>query len=261
VPPGTWQVTATDANGRPVLTLTGLRLREAGRLATGTPWHPTLLAAAIEGRGAELGLDPALRISLHCGLPGPGAPAPSTGLPWVDTSAGTGPLAGFQLTAQASMPVACHWETTAPHAIEKRDAVAGLEELAGQLRERYAGQPNAASARLRAITRCLAAAGWAGGTSPRLDVARDADWARVRAGKITVACTVAALDGVPYQVAIALATWPAGDEREADGPAESGQGASKDTGLKQDEPSGRPAGTSGSLGRPGDSLGRHSPVS
>ncbi len=260
-PAGTWQVTAADANGRPVLTLTGLRLREAGRLATGTPWHPTLLAAAIEGRSAELGLDPALRISLHCGLPGPGAPAPSTGLPWVDTSAGTGPLAGFQLTAQASMPVACHWETTAPHAIEKRDAVAGLEELAGQLRERYAGQPNAASARLRAITRCLAAAGWASGTSPRLDAARDADWARVRAGKITVACTVAALDGVPYQVAIALATWPAGDEREADGPAESGHGASKDTGPKQDEPSGRPAGTSGSLGRPADSLGRHSAVS
>jgi len=255
-PASTWQVTAADANGRPVLALTGLRLREAGRLATSAPWHPTLLAATIEGRGAELGLDPALRISLHCGLPGPGAPAPSAGLPWADTSAGTGPLTGFQLTAQASMPVACHWETTAPHAIGKQDAVAALEELAGQLRERYAGQPNVASARLRAIARCLAAAGWADGTAPRLDAARDPDWARVRAGKITVACTVAALDGVPYQVAIALATWPAHDEPEAGRPAESGHGASKDTGPAKGAPSGRPAGAGGRPGRPGDSLGR-----
>lgn len=89
-----------------------------------------------------------------------------------------------------------------------------------------------------------------------LDAARDADWARVRAGKITVACTVAALDGVPGQVAIALATWPAGDEREAGGPAESGHGASKDTGPTNDEPSSRPVGTGGRLGRPGDSFGR-----
>jgi hypothetical protein len=129
------------------------------------------------------------------------------------------------------------------------------------LRERYAGQPNVASARLRAIARCLAAAGWADGTPPRLDAARDADWARVRAGKITVACPVAALDGVPYQVAIALATWPAGDEREAGGPAESGHGASKDTGPANDEPSSRPAGTGGRLRRPGDTPGRHSVVS
>jgi hypothetical protein len=95
----------------------------------------------------------------------------------------------------------------------------------------------------------------------RLDAARDADWARVRAGKITVTCTVAALEGVPYQVAIALATWPAGDEPEADGPAESGHGASRDTGPGKDKPSGHPAGTGGSPGRPGDSLGRQSVVS
>ena len=107
-----------------------------------------------------------------------------------------------------------------------------------------------ARARLRAIARCLAAAGWADGTPPRLDAARDADWARVRAGKITVACTVAVLDGVPYQVAIALATWPAGDEPDAGGPAETGHGASKDTGPAKHEPSGRPAGTGGSLDGP-----------
>jgi enediyne polyketide synthase len=254
-PAGTWQVSASDATGRDVLTLTGLRLREAGRLAPGTPWHPTLLAAAIEGRGAELGLDPALRVTLRCGLPsGPGGRTPPTGLPWADSSAGRGPLAGFQLTAAASMPVACHWETIEPHATGKRqDALAPPEELARQLRERYPGQPAAVSARLRAITRCLAAAGWPNGAVPQLDAARDPDWARIRAGKITVACTVAVLDGVPQPAAIALATWPAGDE-----PA---TGDTKDTSATKAEPPCRPAGLGGSLGRPGDSQGRPSVVS
>jgi enediyne polyketide synthase len=262
-PAGTWEVSASDATGRPVLTLTGLRLREAGTLAPGTPWHPTLLAAAIEGRGTELGLDPALRVSLRCGLPpGPEAPPSPTDLPWVDTSAGTGSLAGFQLTAQASMPVACHWETTQPRATEKKQsALAAPEELARHLRERYAGQPATASARLRAIIRCLAAAGWPNGSEPRLDAARDADWARVRAGKITVACTVAILDGVPQPVAIALATWPAGDAPADDGPAASGMGDARDSSASTAEPPCRPAGTGGSPGRPDDSLGRHSVVS
>ncbi|HEY9241383.1 MAG TPA: KR domain-containing protein, partial [Streptosporangiaceae bacterium] len=262
-PTGTWQVSATDATGRPVLTLSGLRLREAGSLPPGTPWHPTLLAAAIEGRGAELGLDPALRVSLRCGLPpGPDAPPPPTGLPWVDTSAGTGSLAGFQLTAQASMPVACHWETTEPRATEKKqDALTVPEDLARQLRERYAGQPAAVSARLRAIVRCLAAAGWPNGAAPELDAARDSNWARIRAGKITVACTVAVLDGVPQPVAIALATWPTDGEPAPGSPAASGQGATGGTSTSQAGPSGRPAGTEGRPGRPGDSLGRRSVLS
>ena len=252
-PAGSWQVTALDATGLAVLTVTGLRLREAGRLAPGTPWHPALLAAAIEGRGAELGLDPALRVTVRCGVPLPAGPTPPTDLPWMDASAGTGPLTGFQLTAQASMPVSCHWETIGPHPAGQRGAGAPREEpeeLARQLRERYAGQPEKVSARLRVITACLAAAGGADGTPPRLEAARDADWARIRAGKVTVACTVVVLDGVPQPVAIALATWPAGDKPAVGGPAGSGHGDSEDTSTtRQAGAPCPPAGTGGTLGR------------
>ncbi len=242
-PAGSWQVTALDATGLAVLTLTGLRLREEGRLVPDPAWHPTLLAAAIEGRGAELGLDPALRVTVRCGPPGPAGPAPATDLPWSAASAGTGALTGFQLTAQASMPVACHWET-----IGEPDATAGPEDLARQLHERYPGQPDAVSARLRAISRCLAAAGGPDGTPPRLDAARDADWARIRAGQVTVACTVAALDGVPKPVVIALATWPAGNEPAGGSPAGSGHGDARDNGTRQAGPTDQPAGSGGSLG-------------
>jgi hypothetical protein len=163
----------------------------------------------------------------------------------MDALAGTGPLTAFQLPARASMPVACHWETIGQAA----GADPAPEELAGQLHDRYAGQPDAVSGRLRAITACLAAAGWLAGAPPRLDAARDADWARVRAGKVTVACTVAVLDGVPQPVAIALATWPAGDEPAAGGPADSGPGDSRDTNTSQPGPRCHPAEASGSLGR------------
>jgi Polyketide synthase dehydratase len=244
-PEAGWNVTAVDAAGRAVLTLTGLRLRDLGPLEHPAPWHPVLLAAALESRGAELGLDPALRVTLRCGQPGPGSEPPPGGSPWMDASAGTGPLAGFELSVRASMPVACHWETASPgytagwpadvavladvpdpadvpHPADipvpaspvPPDAslavayATSLDDLARQLRD-AAELPDTAAARLRAITACLAAAGWAAGAPLTLAQARDTDWVQVQAGAATVACTVARIDGVPRPVVIALATWPA----------------------------------------------------
>ena len=65
-----WQVTAVDAAGHTVLALSGLQLRDVGPLEPSAPWHPTLLAAALEGWAAEFGLDPALRVTVSCGQPG-----------------------------------------------------------------------------------------------------------------------------------------------------------------------------------------------
>ena len=160
-------------------------------------------------------------------------------------SAGAGPLAGFELTARASMPVACHWET-----IGQPGAVAAPAGLARQLHERYAEHPDTVSGRLRAITACLAAAGWADGTPVQLAATRDADWIQIRAGKVTVACTVAVIDGVPQPVAIGLATWPAGDGPADGGPASGGHSGTSHTGTRAGGPPGRPPGPGGSLGRP-----------
>ena len=104
-----WQVTAVDAAGDTVLAVSGLQLRDVGPLEPSAPWHPTLLAAALEGWAAEFGLDPALRVTVSCGQPGQDRQPRGDGVPWLDASTGLGPLAGFQLTARASMPVACYW--------------------------------------------------------------------------------------------------------------------------------------------------------
>ena len=54
----------------------------------------------------------------------------------------------------------------------------------------------------------LAAAGWQPRTPLLLDDACAGTWLRVRAGHVTVACTIASMSGVAGLIAIALATWP-----------------------------------------------------
>jgi hypothetical protein len=205
-----WTVTAVDAAGLATATLTGLRLRDVGSLEHPVPWHPALLAAVVQGRAVDLGLDPALRVTLSCGQPGQaaraGQPRPG-GVPWLDARTGTGPLVGFELSVRASMPVACYWEAAGT---DLGSPEARLDGLARQLHDRRAERPEHVSSRLRAIAACLAATGRQTAGGPvTLQEAGDNDWIQVRAGAATVACTVTALDGVAQPVTIALATWPA----------------------------------------------------
>jgi enediyne polyketide synthase len=224
-PAGGWQVTAVDAAGHTAAALSGLRLLDVGPLEASAPWHPTLLAAALEGWAAEFGLDPALRVTVSCGQPGQDRQPQADGVPWLDAATGLGPLAGFQLTARASMPVACYWASAAGRpgpvvplpadSAEGRTAQGSSRnenhtgQLARQLRERTGEPADRVAARMRAITACLAAAGRAAGTPLTLGPSRDAGWVKVGAGTATVACTIAAIEGVRGPVVLALATWPA----------------------------------------------------
>ena len=168
---GAWDVTATDATGQVIVAWAGLRLRAVGPRAGSAAWHPALLAAHLEGRAAELGLDPELRVAVCCdwAAPGagrepwgdvadPGAPgAPSAGpghvsgdpVParsWTWSAMGSGSLDGLELRLRASRPVACHWEAAgssvqgeedsgpAGHTLADHDPrLASLGESAGDL--------------------------------------------------------------------------------------------------------------------------------
>ncbi|HEX9353055.1 MAG TPA: polyketide synthase dehydratase domain-containing protein, partial [Streptosporangiaceae bacterium] len=229
-PSAGWRVTAVDAAGHTAAALSGLRLRDVGPLEASAPWHPTLLAAALEGWAAEFGLDPGLRVTVSCGQPGQERQPRADGVPWLDASTGLGTLAGFQLTARASMPVACYWapvpagqagsrdRPVVPRPADASDSrpaqVSSRNEnhpgqLARQLRERTGEPADRVAARMRAITACLAAAGRAAGTPVTLGPSRDADWVQVEAGTAMVACTIVAIEGVRGPVVLALATWPA----------------------------------------------------
>jgi enediyne polyketide synthase len=229
-PGSEWQVTAVDAAGHTVLAASGLRLRDVGPLEASAPWHPTLLAAALEGWAAEFGLDPTMRVTVSCGQPGQDRQPRADGVPWLDASTGLGPLEGFQLTARASMPVACYWASAtagqtairpapviplpADSADGRTDQASSRNEtqpgqLARQLRERTGEPPDRVAARMAAITACLAAAGRAAGTPLTLGPSRDAGWIQVEAGTATVICTITDIEGVRGPVVLALATWPA----------------------------------------------------
>lgn len=62
-----WDVAASDATGHILVRWTGLRLNEVGPLAQTSAWHPALLAASLEGRAIDLGLDPSLRVTVSAG--------------------------------------------------------------------------------------------------------------------------------------------------------------------------------------------------
>jgi enediyne polyketide synthase len=234
---GVWDVVAADATGQPVVTWHGVRLRDVGALAPAGAWHPALLAISIEARAAEFGLDPALRATISCGTPprgpggeqetgqrggGPRAGGPGTGDPaWADRAEGTGPLEGFELTVQASRPVACRWQAAGglggSGALLDEALIAVRDQLAARLRE-----PSAAlDARLATLTSALAALGRVPGTPLRVEDARDADWIVVRARDIAVACAVIQLSGVSTPVAVALASVLA---RPGTGPGPAGSG-------------------------------------
>ncbi len=229
-PSGGWRVTAVDAAGHTAAALSGLRLRDVGPLEATAPWHPTLLAAALEGWAAEFGLDPELRVTVSCGQPGRGRQPRADGVPWLDASTGLGTLAGFQLTARASMPVACYWAPVpagqpggrerplVPRPADAADScpapVSSRNEnhpgqLARQLREQTGEPPDRVAARMRAITACLAAAGRVAGTAVILGPSREAGWVQAEAGTAIVACTIVTIEGVRGPVVLALATWPA----------------------------------------------------
>ena len=238
---GLWDVVATDATGQPVVTWRGVRLRDVGALAPAGAWHPALLAICMEARAAEFGLDSALRAMISCGAPprdsGTGPPRggpPGSTLPggddqgWADRAEGTGPLAGFELTVQASRPVACRWqavgELAGGSALLDESLIGVRDQLAARLRE-----PSAAlEARLATISAALAALGRVPGTPLRAEDACDAGWIVVRGRGMAVASAVTRLSGVDTPVAVALAsllTWPG-----AAGPGAAGPGTARHAG-------------------------------
>jgi enediyne polyketide synthase len=229
-----WNVTAVDAAGQAILTWTGLRLRAIGPLTHASTWHPSLLAVSLEGRAAELGLDPALQVTIRGAQPAahragltadPAVGSARAGFPdgprapWLDAAVGSGPLGGFDLIVRAAHPVACQWTTTGPRpdgdeprmtwpADPDGRAESDLARLGEQVAALSRESRTSVTARLAVVAACLAAAGWQPRTPLLLDDACAGTWLRVRAGHVTVACTIASMSGVAGLIAIALATWP-----------------------------------------------------
>jgi enediyne polyketide synthase len=224
---GVWDVTAADATGQPVVSWRGVRSQGMGALARTGAWHPALLAISVESRAAEFGLDPSLRAVISCGTPlrAPGTSGRRDGDGCADTAVGRGPLDGFELTVQATRPVACRWQAVGVPREEDVPLDEGLVALRRELEARPREALAAAQARLATIAACLAALGREPGTPLTVEDECDGGWIVVRSRDAAVACAVTEISGVPSPVAVSIASRLA--QPGADGgtpPVQRGQG-------------------------------------
>jgi hypothetical protein len=203
----------------------GVQLRDAGPLPRNSSWPPSLLSVYLERSGADLGLDPELHVTVSCGQPpapqllataiprqvaADSASTPAGGPPdrpaaHSAVTAGTGPLAGFSLTATAAGPVACGW--TVVDAGHRHDQMsAALTSAYAQLRSQLDESPAILAARLRAIGAALTMAG--DGAARTLSCARTTGdgWALLQTETVSVASAVVGLSGVSSPVAVAILT-------------------------------------------------------
>lgn len=227
-----WDVEAIDSAGQLLLAWRGVQLRDAGPLPRNAAWPPSLLSVYLERGGCDLGLDAGLRVTVSCGQPdGPGpqflamavprqAPpggqassgarhsagrAAASGAANVAVATGTGPLAGFSLTATAAVPVACGWTTVEPgHQLDQPSP--GMASAYSQLRSRLAEPPATLAARLRAVGACLTMAGLPASESASCQQITGDGWAVLATATASIACTVVEVSGVASPVAIAIMT-------------------------------------------------------
>jgi malonyl CoA-acyl carrier protein transacylase len=213
-----WDVTAVDAAGQPVISWSGLRLRDAGPVPGNTPLPPALLGVYLERGATALGLDPALRIAVRCEQPeiGPAAagawPAASTPARrpgWVSARS-RGQLDELSLRLRGASPAACAWETAdmdaggPPPPEDAEDAE--FEALRQRLRDSLAEPTPTVRARIRTAIECLSKAGRPVGCELVVDGCYDNGWALMHAGDALIACTSVWVIGISCPVAVSIMT-------------------------------------------------------
>jgi malonyl CoA-acyl carrier protein transacylase len=206
-----WDVAAVDAAGQPVVTWTGLRLRDAGPVPGNPALPPALLGAYLERGATALGLDPALRITVRCEQPPRGPAAAGSAAArrpgWVSARS-RGQLDELSLRLRGASPAACAWETAdldsdapGPDAADPEFA-ALRQRLAGSLAE----PAPTLHARIRTAIECLSEAGRPVGCELVVDGCYDNGWALLHAGDALIACTTVRVIGVSWPVAVSIMT-------------------------------------------------------
>ncbi len=218
-----WDIEAVDAAGHMLAAWRGVRLHDSGPLPRNAAWPPTLLSVFLERSAVELGLSEGLRVTVSCGQPDGSLPQLLTAIPaqaapagdrpgglaagrqpqHAASAPGTGLLSGFTLSVRAPVPVSCAWN--APEAGHRQPSNAGMVAGFARLRDELQELPAMLTARLEAVTACLAAEPGQAGQISLIRTAGDG-WAVLTVGDVRIACAVVELSGVPGPVAVALMT-------------------------------------------------------
>ena len=218
-PETVWNVHAADAAGQTVMSLRGLRMRDAGSLPRVHPWPIQQAGCFLQRAAAELGLDPELEVKVErradagpqqFGARQSGAQQDEEG--WFPATGDTG-LSGLSLQVRASGNAACAWQTVRHGRKDSGSADAGGWLTVVDDERLTSTDADARLALARALASC---AGSDPINDPTVEIRQLAgsDWLLLQAGRTAIACTLLRLTGVPAQVAIAIAT---SAKPEADG--------------------------------------------
>jgi enediyne polyketide synthase len=209
-----YDVVVRDTSGRPVVSWTGLRLRDIGPIDIPAGLPRLLLSPYLQHGVAEL--LPVTGLSLEVL---PAVTQTQAQVPWPPSAScspagvarSCSPLDGLLLQASAPGPVACDWEPVTSH-----DKLPGLRQIvpwadqAEQLHRLTGEQDEFILTRLWTALECLRKIGRTAPGPFVVQGAYEQGWVLLRAGSDVIATTVLKIDGEACPLAVAIL---AGDDR------------------------------------------------
>jgi enediyne polyketide synthase len=197
-----WDATALDPSGRPVISWSGLRLRDAGPLPRTEPWPLPLLAVHLERSATALGLDPQLQVTVTTGA------TRSTMPGYAPEGVSRSHLGQLTLGIQSSGISACDWETVADRPPQEWRLLLGpdLYGLVAQVQAPCAEPESTVATRIWTALECLSKIGHPPTTSLVIGGVYDGGWLVLRGGNSLIASTLVSVAGVRATVAVAILT-------------------------------------------------------
>jgi enediyne polyketide synthase len=197
-----WDAAALDSANQPVISWSGLRLRDVGPLPRTEPWPLPLLAVHLERSVTALGLDPQLHVTVTRG----GTRGAVRGRP--PGSVSRSHLGEVTLCIRGAGPAACDWEAVADRSPEEWQRLLGSElaALVAQMRFACAEAESAVASRVWTALECLSKVGRPPNAPLVLGGVYDGGWVLLRGGDALIASTIVSVVGVPETVAIAILT-------------------------------------------------------
>ncbi|HEV7452506.1 MAG TPA: SDR family NAD(P)-dependent oxidoreductase [Pseudonocardiaceae bacterium] len=197
-----WDATALDPSGRPVISWSGLRLRDVGPQPRTGPWPLPLLAVHLERSATALGLDPQLQVTVTTGATRGTGPGHAPGV--VSRSH----LGELTLGIQSSGVSACDWEAVADRPSEEWRRLLGPElyGLVAQVQAPCAELESTVATRVWTALECLSKIGHPPTAPLVIGGVYDGGWVVLRGGDSLIASTLVSVAGVPATVAVAILT-------------------------------------------------------
>ncbi|MFI6510341.1 type I polyketide synthase [Streptosporangium sp. NPDC050855] len=199
----TYDVTVRDAAAEPVVSWTGLRLRDIGPITPAAGWPAVLLGSYLERGLATLLPDDDLSVRVlpaeQDGTAGPGGRPGGASLEWSRSR-----LGDLVLQVTGPTPLTCDWEWAGEQA-RRLDVVIPWDGLGEQITKMTDEPESHVRARLRTVRECLSRTGRVTTQAPlSVQGAYEQGWLLLRSGAEQLVSVVVTVEGRPDPAAVTV---------------------------------------------------------